>query len=97
MPAGTSSFTVRVADAAGQDDTQALSITSTSSTRRISRPPRSQEEQSVKPIIRHYKRREASGHSTWSLSGGSLPAMLSLSPDGVISGTPTNTGTRISQ
>jgi len=29
----------------------------------------------------------------WSLSGGSLPANLSISPTGTISGTPTNTGT----
>ena len=33
------------------------------------------------------------GLLTWTLSGGSLPAMLSLSPAGVISGTPTTTGT----
>ena len=29
----------------------------------------------------------------WTVSGGSLPAMLSLSPGGVISGTPTTAGT----
>ena len=33
------------------------------------------------------------GILTWTISGGSLPAMLNLSPAGVISGTPTNTGT----
>ncbi|HEU4505588.1 MAG TPA: Ig domain-containing protein [Nitrospira sp.] len=92
-PAGTSSFTVRVADAAGQDDTQALSITVN-----LANPPvittttlpggtvgqvYSQTLQVTGGI----------GILTWTLSGGSLPAMLSLSPDGVISGTPTNTGT----
>ena len=52
--AGTSSFTVRVADARGQSDTQALSITIGTGPprriRRISRPPRSRQEPSVNPI-----------------------------------------------
>jgi hypothetical protein len=93
VPAGTSSFTVRVADAAGQDDTQGLSITIN-----LANPPTittttlpggtvgqvySQTLQATGGI----------GLLSWTLSGGSLPAMLSLSPNGVISGTPTNTGT----
>jgi hypothetical protein len=93
VPAGTSSFTVRVADAAGQDDTQGLSITVN-----LANPPTittttlpggtvgqvySQTLQATGGI----------GLLSWTLSGGSLPAMLSLSPNGVISGTPTNQGT----
>jgi hypothetical protein len=93
VPDGTSNFTVRVADAAGQDDTQALSITIN-----LANPPvittttlpggtvgqaYSQTLQATGGI----------GILSWTLSGGSLPAMLSLSPAGVISGTPTNTGT----
>ena len=93
MPAGTSSFTVRVADAAGQDDTQGLSITIN-----LLNPPvittttlpggtvgqaYSQTLQATGGI----------GLLSWTLSGGSLPAMLSLSPAGVISGTPTNADT----
>ena len=33
------------------------------------------------------------GALTWTVTGGSLPAGLSLSPDGIISGTPTAAGT----
>jgi hypothetical protein len=93
VPEGTSSFTVRVADAAGQDDTQALSIvinllnppsiTTTTLPGGTVGQPYSQTLQATGGI----------GALTWTLAGGSLPAMLSLSQDGVISGTPTNTGT----
>ena len=93
VPAGTSTFTVRVADAAGQDDTQALSIvinllnppiiTTTTLPGGTVGQAYNQTLQATGGI----------GILTWTLSGGSLPAMLSLSPAGVISGTPTNAGT----
>jgi len=90
---GTSSFTVRVQDAAGQSDTQALSIVIN-----VVNPP------SItttalpggtvgQPYNQTLQASGGTGALTWTLAGGSLPAMLSLSPSGVISGTPTNTGT----
>ena len=92
MPAGTSSFTVRVADAAGQDDTQALSIVIN-----LSDPPSITTTTLPGGTVgqAYNQTLQATGGIgllTWTLSGGSLPAMLSLSPAGVISGTPTNTG-----
>jgi hypothetical protein len=92
-PAGASSFTVRVVDAAGQDDTQALSITIT-----LPAPPNITTTtlpggtvgQSYSQTL---QATGGTGTLTWSLSGGSLVAMLSLSPAGVISGIPTNAGT----
>jgi large repetitive protein len=93
VPAGTSSFTARVADAAGQDDTQALSITIN-----LANPPvittTALPGGTVGQVYNQTLQATGGiGILTWALSGGSLPAMLSLSPDGVISGTPTNTGT----
>jgi len=91
--AGTSSFTVRVTDTAGQTDTQALSI--------LINPP-------SPPTITttslpggtvglaYDEGLQATGGTgilVWSRSGGSLPANLTLSSAGTISGTPTNTGT----
>ena len=94
VPAGTSSFTVRVADAAGQDDTQALSITIN-----LPAPPNITTTTLPggtvgQPYTQTLQATGGIGTLTWSLSGGSLPAMLSLSPNGVISGTPTNDGNR---
>jgi hypothetical protein len=93
VPAGTSSFTVRVADAAGQDDTQALSITIN-----LPAPPNITTTTLPggtvgQPYSQTLQATGGTGTLTWSLSGGSLPAMLSLSPAGVISGIPTNAGT----
>ena len=94
MPAGTSSFTVRVADAAGQDDTQGLSIV----INLLNPPVITTTTLPGGTVGQAYNQTlQATGGIgllTWTLSGGSLPAMLSLSPAGVISGTPTNTGNR---
>jgi hypothetical protein len=92
-PAGTSSFTVRVADAAGQDDTQALSITIN-----LPAPPNITTTTLPggtvgQPYSQTLQATGGTGTLTWSLSGGAFPAMLSLSPSGVISGTPTTAGT----
>jgi hypothetical protein len=92
VPASTSSFAVRVADAAGQDDTQALSIT-------INLPaPPSITTTTLpggtvgQPYNQTLQATGGIGALSWSFTG-SLPAMLSFSPSGVISGTPTNAGT----
>jgi hypothetical protein len=92
--AGTSSFTVRVADAAGQSDTQALSILINAPS-----PPRITTTALPggtvgRPYNQTLQATGGTGALIWSLAGGSLPAMLSLSPTGVISGTPTNAQTR---
>src|SRR4029078_10974102 len=93
IPADTSTFTVRVADAAGQDDTQALSIT----INLVNPPVITTTTLPGGTVGQAYNQTlQATGGIgilTWNLSGGSLPAMLSLSPTGVISGTPTNAGT----
>ena len=94
VPAGTSSFTVRVADAGGRDATQALSITIN-----LLNPPNittttlpagavgqaySQTLQATGGI----------GARTWSIVAGTLPPGLNLiSSTGVISGTPIAPGT----
>ena len=90
---GTSSFTVRVADTGGQAATHALSI--------LINPP-------IPPLITttslpggtvglpYSQMLHATGGTgtlVWSLSAGSLPANLTLSPTGTISGSPTATGT----
>ena len=92
--AGTSSFTVRVQDAAGRSDTQPLSIvinlinppviTTTSLPGGTVGQAYTQTLQATGGIV----------SLTWTISGGSLPAMLSLSPGGVISGTPTTAGAK---
>ena len=93
LPEGTSSFTVRVQDAGGQSDTQALSIVVN-----LQNPPIiTTTTLSGGTVGQAYNETLQAtggvGALTWTLSGGSLPAMLSLSPDGVISGTPTTAGT----
>jgi len=93
VPAGTSSFTVRVADAGGQADTQAFSIvinlfnapniTTTTLQGVIVGQSYNQTLQANGGI----------GALTWSVPPGSLPAGLTLSPAGTISGVPTSAGT----
>ena len=91
--AGSSSFTIRVADTAGQADTQVLSIL-------INQPTPPSITTTTLPggtIGQAYSQtlQATGGTGTLisSLFGGSLPANLALSSAGVISGTPTNTGT----
>jgi len=90
---GTSSFTVEVRDAAGQAATQALSITINAAN-----PPRITTTTLPggtvgQPYNQTLQATGGVGALTWTLSGGALPAMLSLSPAGVLSGTPTTAGT----
>ncbi|HSF69522.1 MAG TPA: Ig domain-containing protein, partial [Nitrospira sp.] len=96
--AGTSSFTVRVRDAGGQSDTQALSITINTTPpppnppniTTTSLPAGTVDERYNQPV-------EATGGSgalTWSIVAGTLPANLELNQrNGAISGTPTAAGT----
>ncbi len=96
--AGTSNFTVRVADTDGDngpsdEDTQALSIVVTAN----SVPNISTTTLPGATVGTAYSQTLAAtggnGTLVWSLSTGSLPAGFSLSTGGVISGTPTTTGT----
>jgi hypothetical protein len=96
-PAGNFPFTVRVADEAGQQDTQALSIQVTPTT-----PP-----QITSPSLPNgtvgllYSERVQAtggiGSLAWTISAGSPPAGLNIAPSGptggTISGTPTTRGT----
>ena len=93
MPAGTSSFTVRVADAGGQADTQALSIVIN-----LFNPPNITTTTLQGVIVgqsynQTLQANGGIGALTWSVPPGSLPAGLTLSPAGTISGIPTSAGT----
>jgi len=92
-PAGTSTFTVRVADAGGQNDTQALSIRITI----LSQPNITNTPLQGGTVGQPYNQtlQVTGGFApfAWSVPPGSLPQGLSLSPAGVISGTPLAPGT----
>ena len=87
---GTSSFTVRVTDAKGQSATQATSITiSAGVSTTFAAPPAA-----VVNTAYSYTLTATGGTApyTWSVNTGTLPAGITLSAAGVLSGTPTATG-----
>lgn len=91
---GTSNFTVRVVDTTGQADTQSLSILINPSA-----PPNITTASALPggtvglPYSQTLAASGGTGTLVWSRTVGSLPANLALNPAGIISGTPTNTGT----
>jgi uncharacterized protein YjdB len=91
--AGTFSFSVRVASADGQSDTQALSLIIVQPTLAIQTttlPAATRNTAYAQTLVAA----GGNGTNTWSVTSGSTPAGLSLaSATGVISGTPTTTGT----
>jgi hypothetical protein len=91
-PAGTSSFTVRAQDAGGQSDTQALSIV----INLFNAPNITTATLEGGTVGQSYNQTLRAnggiGALTWSVSAGSLPAGLTISPAGTISGVPTNVG-----
>ena len=91
-PAGTSSFTVRVQDAGGQSDTQALSIV----INLFNAPNITTTTLEGGTVGQSYNQTLRAnggiGTLTWAVSSGSLPAGLTISPAGTISGVPTNVG-----
>jgi len=94
VPAGTSSFTVRVQDAGGQSDTQALSIV----INLFNAPNITTTTLQGVIVGQSYNQtlhaNGGIGALTWSVSAGSLPAGLLLDPTaGTISGVPTSAGT----
>jgi Putative Ig domain len=91
-----SNFTVQVADSAAQTASKALSITINPA----AGPPPTITTASPLPagtiLVPYSQTLAASGGTppyTWSLASGTLPAGLTLSPAGVISGIPTSAGT----
>jgi large repetitive protein len=94
LPAGTSNFTVRVADAAGQSDTQDLSITISL----FNVPNITTTTLQGGTVGQTYSQPVVAtggiGALTWSISAGTLPQGLDINPiNGVISGTPTDAET----
>jgi hypothetical protein len=90
--AGTSSFTVKVTDSASASSTKALSITINAAPSITTTSPLAAGDVS----IAYSKTFAVSGGTspfTWSVSTGTLPAGLTLSAAGVLSGTPTAAGT----
>ena len=87
---GTSSFTVKVTDANGQSATQATSITvSAGVSTTFAAPPAAAVNAAYSDTL------TATGGTTpytWSVNAGTLPPGLTLSAAGVLSGTPTATG-----
>src|SRR6185295_15646971 len=88
LPVGTSSFTVRIQDAAGQSATKALSITINP----FNVPNITTTTLKGGTVGQGYNQTLHAtgglGALTWSVTGGSLPAGLTLTSAGTISGTP---------
>jgi len=85
---GTSSFTVRIQDAAGQSATKALSITINPFNVPKITTTTLQGGTVGQTYTQTLRATGGLGALTWSVSGGSLPAGLTLSSAGTISGTP---------
>ena len=89
--AGTYSFTVKVTDSSGLSDTAPLTVTIIPGPSMNFAPPPG----GWTNTVYGYTLTESGGTApyTWSVSSGSLPAGISLSAGGNLSGTPTATGT----
>ncbi|HEY5196811.1 MAG TPA: putative Ig domain-containing protein [Solirubrobacteraceae bacterium] len=87
---GTASFTVSVTDANGQSATQAASLSVADGVRATGTAP----PQADVNVAYSYTAGATGGTApyTWSINAGSLPAGLTLSAAGVLSGTPTLAG-----
>ncbi|HEY4994425.1 MAG TPA: putative Ig domain-containing protein, partial [Nakamurella sp.] len=89
--AGTYSFTVKVTDQAGLSDTEAVSLPVIAGPSLSFQAPPAGWTNTV--YTNTLTVSGGTGPYAWSVSSGSLPAGISLSPSGVLSGTPTATGT----
>jgi hypothetical protein len=87
---GTSSFTVNVTDANSQSATEAATITVGTGVTASGTPPRADVN---KPYSFALTATGGTAPYTWSLNSGILPAGVTLSPGGVLAGTPTASGT----
>jgi hypothetical protein len=91
--AGTFNFTVQVTDGNGLTATQALSLTISGGTLQVTTASLSS---GTDNVVYNSQQLTASGGEPpykWSLAEGVLPPGLTLSTNGLISGTPTNAGT----
>ena len=89
--AGSYSFTVKVTDHAGLSDTEAVSLPIIAGPSLSFPAPPAGWTNTV--YTNTLTVSGGTGPYAWSVSSGSLPAGISLSPSGVLSGTPTATGT----
>ena len=89
--AGTYSFTVKVTDQAGLSDTEAVSLPIIAGPSLSFPAPPAGWTNTV--YTNTLTVSGGTGPYAWSVSSGSLPAGISLSPSGVLSGTPTAVGT----
>ena len=89
---GAFNFTIQVTDSGGGKASQPFSLTLSSGPSITTNATLPQGEAGV-PYSQTLAVTGGSGGFVWSLSGGALPAGLSLSGGGVISGTPTAVGT----
>jgi uncharacterized repeat protein (TIGR01451 family) len=87
---GTSSFTVKVTDANGQSATQATSITIAAGVSITSAAPQAAAVNSAYSYT--FTATGGTTPYTWSVNAGTVPPGLTLSAAGVLSGTPTTTG-----
>ena len=90
--AGNSNFTVKVVDANSASMTKALSITVAPAPLSITTASLAGGQVAV-AYSQTLQASEGTGNYSWSVSGGSLPAGLTLSSSGQISGTPSLLGT----
>ena len=91
VDAGVYSFTLLIADKSGATATQACTLTVSSS---LSIPPVSLADASPSsPYSQALTATGGKGPYTWSISSGNLPAGLTLSAAGTISGSPSQVGT----
>ena len=90
--AGTSNFTVKAENSAGSD-TKALSITVTTSVISPTITTESLPDGTVSTTYSQQLTATGTAPIEWTLQSGTLPAGLTLSTAGVISGTPTTVGT----
>jgi hypothetical protein len=93
LPVGTSSFTVRIQDAAGQSATKALSITINPFNVPKITTTTLQGGTVGQAYTQTLRATGGLGALTWSVTGGALPAGLTLNSAGTISGTPAAAGT----
>src|SRR5215831_3581454 len=92
--AGTSNFTVRVTDALSQSATKAFSLTINPLTPPTITTPSPLPAGTVSQAFSQTLQASGGlGTLSWGVSAGALPANLTLSSTGTISGTPTNAGT----
>lgn len=94
--AGTSSFTITATDAVGFTGSQAYSITISDPVVTVTSPaagalPNAEPGVASSPVT--FSASGGQGSHSFAVASGALPAGMTLSPGGVLSGTPTVTGT----